>query len=401
MKTVTNVFLTAAVLFVAPVWAAGFAIESHGGRAVGMSTAVTALGDDPSAVFFNPAGLLGGEGLELQVGAALIMPRVSFTNPGGEVTKLGGLSPPPHLYARYQLMDRVAAGLGVFVPFGASSSWPEGWEGRFRTTGSTLNVWNINPEVAVQVHDRVRLGAGVQIVRGTVLLSRALGFVDSEGEVEIGGGAWGTSFNVGTEIEILKDTLTFGAAYRPGPRLDFDGQAGFSNVPPEFQSRLRGMGVSTTVDLPDTVFAGFGFRALDDRLRIGLDAHWYDWSSFQELRLNFEDEALSSVSPKHWNDAVSFHLGGEYRITRDLTARLGAAYDPTPSPGDTLTPDLPDADRLRASAGIGYRLGDFQIDAGYQFVMLMDLESTSPLLPGTYGGNAHVVGLTLGWATPF
>ncbi len=401
MKTITNVLLTAALLLAAPAWAAGFALESHGGRAIGMSTAVTALGDDPSAVFYNPAGLLGGQGLELQLGAALIIPRVSFTSPAGDVSRVSGLSPPPHLYARYQIMDRVAAGLGVFVPFGASSSWPEGWEGRYRTTGSTLNVWNINPEVAVQVHDRVRLGAGVQILRGTVLLSRALGFVDSDGEVELGGGAWGTSFNVGTEVELVKDMLTFGASYRPGPRLDFEGEAGFTGVPAEFQSRLRGMGVSTSVDLPDAVFAGFGFRALEDRLRIGLDAHWYDWSSFQELRLNFEDEALSTVSPKRWTDTVSFHLGGEYRVTRALSARLGASWDPTPSPQDTLTPDLPDADRLRASVGVGYRLGDFQIDAAYQFVTLIDLESTSPVFPGTYGGNAHVVGLTLGWKTPF
>jgi long-chain fatty acid transport protein len=400
-NTIAIAALCAAALLARPVHAAGFAIETHHARATGMATAVTALSDDPSAAFYNPAMLLGGDGLELSLGASLIMPRVTFTSQDDNVSRVGGLSPPPHLLARYQLMDQVAAGVGVFVPFGASSAWPEGWEGRFRTTGSNLNVWVINPEVAVEVHERVQLGAGVQIVRGTVLLNRALNFVDSEGAVSLGGGTWATSFNVGTNVEILKDRLNFGASWRPGARLDFDGRASFTDVPVEFQSRLADQRVQTSVKLPDMVFAGFGYRALQDRLRLGLDAHWYDWSGFRSLDLNFEDEDLSSSLPKRWHDTVSVHLGAEYRVTREVTARGGLAYDPTPSPPETLTPDLPDANRVRFAVGGGYRLGDFQFDAAYQLVLLTGMESTSPFFPGTYGGMAHVVGLTLGWNAPF
>ncbi len=400
MKT-TLVAVFVAVLFASAAHAAGFSLETHSARATAMGTAVTALSDDPSAVFYNPASLTGGDGLQLQLGASLIMPRITFTSPAGNETTLGGLSPPPHFYARYQLMDRVAAGLGVFVPFGASSSWPEGWEGRFRTTGSTLNVWVVNPEVAVQVHDRVKLGAGVQVVRGVVQLNRALDFVDSEGAVSIGGATWAPSFNVGTTIDILPERLTLGASYRPGARLEFDGRASFTDVPAEFQTRLVDQGVQTEVKLPDMVFVGLGYKAMGGKFKLGLDAHWTDWSSFQSLDLNFEDPAVSTSLAKRWEDTVSLHLGAEYLVTAQLAARLGFVYDPTPSPADTLTPDLPDADRYRGTVGLGYRLGDFRVDGAYQLVLLSETESTSPFFPGAYAGMAHVVGLTLGWNAPF
>ena len=42
---------------VAPLQAAGFGIFEHGTKAMGMSSAFTAQADDPSAMFFNAAGI--------------------------------------------------------------------------------------------------------------------------------------------------------------------------------------------------------------------------------------------------------------------------------------------------------------------------------------------------------
>jgi long-chain fatty acid transport protein len=91
-------------------------------------------------------------------------------------------------------------------------------------------------------------------------------------------------------------------------------------------------------------------------------------------------------------------VGGEYLVTDALAVRAGFVYDPTPSPEETLAPDLPDADRLKLSVGAGYGFGAFRVDAGYQLVLLQERRSTFPLLPGTYDGMAHVVGLTLGYS---
>ena len=45
---------------------------------------------------------------------------------------------------------------------------------------------------------------------------------------------------------------------------------------------MRGcdQGVQTRVKLPDMVFVGLGFRAMQNKLSSRLDAHWTGWSSF-------------------------------------------------------------------------------------------------------------------------
>jgi long-chain fatty acid transport protein len=80
-----------------------------------------------------------------------------------------------------------------------------------------------------------------------------------------------------------------------------------------------------------------------------------------------------------------------------VQVRLGASYDPIPSPQDTLTPDLPDANRYKASAGVGLNFQPVRVDLGYQYVFLSDTESTAPGFEGTYSGTGHVLGLTVGY----
>jgi long-chain fatty acid transport protein len=88
-------------------------------------------------------------------------------------------------------------------------------------------------------------------------------------------------------------------------------------------------------------------------------------------------------------------------VSEAFTLRLGFVHDPTPSPADTLTPDLPDATRLKFSAGVGYhcRCG-IAADVGYQFVYLLPQRSLAYALPGQYSGTAHVAALTLAYHAP-
>jgi long-chain fatty acid transport protein len=93
----------------------------------------------------------------------------------------------------------------------------------------------------------------------------------------------------------------------------------------------------------------------------------------------------------------SYRLGGEYSVADNIRVRAGFKYDPTPSPHDTLAPNLPDANRVTVNVGGGYAFGAFNIDVAYQLTILNTYESTYAPLPGNYGGTAHVIGLTLGY----
>ncbi|MBK7862305.1 MAG: outer membrane protein transport protein [Archangiaceae bacterium] len=387
------------VVIASPVLAAGFRIDTQSGRATGMGQAVSALIDDSSANFYNPAGLTAaGRGFEVMVGDSLIIPQVKFTAPNGDATgTVFEVSPPPHVYARMGLLDELALGVGVFTPFGAAGHWPEDWAGQYLAHQSSVQTFDININLAYRLHPRLSVAAGVNVVRGTVAIARHLDFIDSQGEVTLGGAAWGVNFNAALRVEMIENRLWFGGQVRTATDLAFVGNAHFEGVPVEFQSRIYDQGIKAHVTLPMTGQAGLGLKLMD-RLRIGMDFTYVDWSKFRELRIEFENPDLTVPLPKNWYDTASFHVGAELDVSQSFAARIGFVYDPTPSPANTLTPELPDATRLKFCLGVGYKHSSgFFADLGFQFIALLAQNSSAPGFPGTYSGTAEVISLSLGY----
>ncbi len=375
--------------------AAGFAIDTQGARATALGTAIAGVADDPSSLYYNPSGLVRAEGLQVQLGASLILPSVNIEPADGGATESteASLSPPPHLYASYRVHDRIAVGLGVATPFGANSKWPEGWRGAELTRSASLAIYDVSAGAAVQLHERLRMGGSLRLLRGTVHIERELNFIDSRGSVELGGAGWGFGWSVGGQLEILPSMLILGVNYRSGAAMDFEGRAHFE-APQSFQSLMQDQPISSTVEIPSFLLMGLAFSPLET-VTVAFDAHYVGWSSFRQLRFEFDNPALTSATVKDWGDAWSYHLGGEYRMEA-LALRLGLVYDQSPSPESTLTPDLPDSDRFKIAAGVGYRMGRFSGDLGYQYVILTGKDSTAPAFPGRFSGNAHLFALTLG-----
>ena len=405
-----KILTVATLLAGGAVHAAGFALDTHNARAVGMGTAVTGSTNDASAIFYNAAGIVGpkgGEKLDLQIGDTAIFPKINFKNAetGNTTSTEFGVSPPPHLFGTYQIVDDLAVGVGVFVPFGASAKWPEGWEKRFNGLRSNLTTYDINPTIAYKFADRVRVGAGVNIVRGTVEIernvdSRAAG---SEANVRLGGAAWGVGGNAGVQVDLLKDVLMIGAQYRTQVEMNFKGAADFTNQPAILADRFRDQDITADIVLPSSVTVGLAGRPMPELL-IGFDVGYTHWSSFPELAIKFpEDPTLNNPLRKEWKNVVRYNVGAEYALRNNFAVRVGGGYDPSPSPATTLTPDLPDSDRIKGSVGAGYALQlarahqAIHFDLAYQYTALLEKESTAPDAPGTYSGLGHVVSLTLGY----
>jgi long-chain fatty acid transport protein len=148
--------------------------------------------------------------------------------------------------------------------------------------------------------------------------------------------------------------------------------------------------------LPASLLAGVAVTPVA-RLRLEADAVWTRWSVLRQVPIELEEPALSAVTPKEWRDVWSLRVGGEYGVTEAWAVRAGFAFEPTPSPEETQAPDLPDTDRVKLSVGGGYQVGSLRVDAAYLFEVLKEQRSTFPLLPGAYGGSAHVFGVTLGY----
>jgi long-chain fatty acid transport protein len=379
--------------------AAGFAFDTQSGRATGMSFATASSTNDSTSIAFNPANILGVQKLDISLGDVTTLPQLTLAPATGQPDQSMDTTvvPLPHVFGVYRLNEQMAAGIGVFVPFAAGANWKDDFLYRTRGYKAQIATYFINPTFAYQPHERLRFGVGLDIVRGTVSLTRKINFVTSEGQAKIGGAGWGLGYNAGVNVEILEKLLSFGAAFRGPTKVKFDGKADFQDVPAGFQSMLSDQDVEAEVTLPGSVDMGFGFTPID-RLTIAADAHMTLWSSLQEFGIAFPNNpALTSLLPKHWDDVWSFHLGAEYGLTETISLRIGGQYDLSGSPSDTLTPDLPDFDRIAGSVGLGFNFSPFRADLGYQYTRLLKTESTALGFAGDYSGQANTIGLTLGY----
>lgn len=383
--------------------AAGTALDVQSARGTGMAAAMTAMVDDSSAVFYNPAGIAQGRIVDAQVGDSLIMPSFRFRPAGGSSnTSSFEVIPPFTAYVSGGVTDHFSIGIGVFEPYGSTVTWPGGWVGKSLATSAQFATYDINPTAAYQIGP-LRVGAGLQIVRATVDLKQAIETGSTEASSELGADAWGVGANVGVQIEAIKRYLSIGAHYRSAVKLDFDGNAHFGNVPPELQSTLHDQAVKAALVNPDSLALAVASRPTP-RLVLDAEVVWFGWAKFHSITITFPNDAsdtLSRSEPKNWSNEVNYHVGGEFTFNPEWRVRAGVLFDPSPSPANTLAPDIPDADRLNLAVGGSYvHESGFRVDLGYQFLVLFSRTSTAPQLPGRYSGLVDILGLSVGYRTP-
>ncbi|MEO8554411.1 MAG: outer membrane protein transport protein, partial [Kofleriaceae bacterium] len=164
--------------------AGGFYVPEVGGRAAAMGAAVVADGDDPSAVFHDPANLVNTEGFQVEVAVDLVLPQVTFfrhplTDPNtGQFLHFDGASNTnaviavPFLGASYRVSPRVAVGFAVDAPFGAALDFPAEGAQRQLLTGISLRAIAISPAVAVEVADGLAIGASANVITSDLVLEQ-------------------------------------------------------------------------------------------------------------------------------------------------------------------------------------------------------------------------------------
>lgn len=407
-----------------PAQAAGFALFEQGAKGIGFAGAFTAQANDPSAVFHNAAGLAFLSGTQVYGGATLVAPTFKFTGaapfPGPSVreTSDSGLAFPPAVYISHSFSDRVAAGVGVNVPFGLKSAWenPSRFTGRFISTNAELKGFSVNPSIAVKLSDRVAVGAGVDIRLSSVVLERRVPVVNPFTQLPFDAAAvrlesdtaTGVGFNVGL-LARLTDSLSVGASYRHKVKVDFSGDATFtllSSGNAQLDQRVAAiipsgaLPISTHIDFP--AIASFGIAQRWDRWTIEGDVNWYGWSSFNELPLTFESRPdLSELIQEQYDDSFQFRLGIQRLLGQRWAVRGGYFFDQSPAPAESVSPLLPDADRHGIAFGLGFDpAGPLHVDAG-TWIILSPERSTEGLnrdaFNGTYNNHAFTLGISIGY----
>ena len=409
---VTGVVLMATTPLAA--WAAGFAITAQGAAAIGKSSAFTAQADDPSALFYNPAGIAQLRTAALLVGTSVIIPHTEYRpeSSGAPAREDRQIFFPPYLYVTVPLGRTFTAGLGVFSPFGVGTEWPLDWDGRFQVTSISVRTTSINPTLAWRPAESVAVAAGVNVSVVNLKYRRALnlaafGPTTPEGDVSLRGDARAVGFNGGILITPAR-WWRVGASLRSRLHAEVkDGHADFS-VPAPLSGAFADGSIRTEVDLPPSLRLGV-FLQPTPKWNVEFGAAWTGWSTIDRLTIEFANGLPADTTPFSWKNAMAYSLGTEYRWT-SFRMRGGYTYDVTPIPDETVSPLLPDGNRQWWSVGVGTTGEWWSLDAAYQLILFDRVKantfgtrfsSAAPPIDaranGSYRSHAHVVGVSAGY----
>ena len=174
--TCVGMALAALVVSTGSLAAQGSNVMQHGACATAMvSAGVASPCSDGSAVLFNPAAL-AQQGSGISAGVTGINTQATFTYDytGETIEQDATTTPVPFGYLNYRVSDRLAAGFGVFAPYGLGIEWPLEFEGRYVTYDTSLRNIYLQPTLAYEVAPWLSIGAGVDVILGSIELNQRL-----------------------------------------------------------------------------------------------------------------------------------------------------------------------------------------------------------------------------------
>jgi len=422
--------------------AAGLRVNEQGAKAMAMGNAFTAQADDPSALFYNPAGIAFLKGTQVNIGSTTIyVPKTEFSG----TAPLSGIAPTnvgtatvfenakqdifiaPTFYVTHTFEGApLSVGLAVNAIYPLAKTWDSSSAFRAEIIDISVKPINFQPTVAY-LFDKWNLAVagGLDVTYAQVSMNKMAYSPNPAipnsayelGNLDLDGTATDIGYNFGLKWKAL-DNLSFGAAYRSKIDLHVEGNANFlATSPAGFNiigmsaaatspySRARVTSdVSTVVTLPSSVGLGVAWKP-NDKTTLEFDAEWTEWSTLKKLEFSFTGPQFANFNnkpkPLNWNNVWCYKLGGQYAITKNIDLRAGYMYDNNPIPDSTLGPVLPDSDRHSFSVGQGFHNDQFSLDLAYMWTHFVDRTVTNQNMAeltganGTYKSDVHLFGASV------
>jgi long-chain fatty acid transport protein len=410
--------------------ASGFLIYEHNAAAQAMGGAFIAVANNPSAIFHNPAGLAWLEGTQVSAGGTFIMPKGSVSLPNWPVPAYRKIDMEdqtffaPNFYLTHKFGNKVAAGIGVFAPYGLGTKWPdpEHFPLRYIGTSNDMQTIFVNPAFAFKVTDNLAIGFGVSYIHSSLSLDLVrlieinhpvYGVLLWKGDVPASvDGASGNAVGFNAGLLYKADKFSLGFNWRSAFDIKYEGKLklDWGNMPAYLKALIpvpNEGDVSTKFKFPHIFGVGVAYNATD-KLLLSADAHYVLWSRYDKYVIDLTYTGLpgeSETVTEDWKDSILLRGGLQYQLNESLALRAGILYDQTPQPEKSVDCNLPDANRVALTCGFGYKFGHLVVDATYHYEVFNDRKSPNRdiynfphlgnLGEGTYKMKAHLIGITL------
>jgi long-chain fatty acid transport protein len=397
--------------------AAGFARADAGGAL---------FPDDPMAAYNNPAAMAFFSGPMFQITGIEIRPSAVFhgqtedvdgnATTGGNPNGFGKFVPFPNIAWAAPINDRLTLGGALTVPFGLESQYNSSWRGRYFGTETYLETANLSFSASFKLNDRFSLGLGIlgQYTKasldtvadsfGAAQALFGLPLPPQQADVQLNVNARRKfSFGyLGGFVFKPTDSDTFGVSYHSRVDQTLSGSYNLYGSPAGKQLLAEaplldpalpsinpdGGPVSAVFDTPAFASADW-LHVFTDRLSVAGSIKWTQWSTFQNLVLTSNGQAIFAL-PEHFKDSEAYAVGGDYKLNDAWTLHAGVGFDETPTTIASRDPRVPDADRKLLGFGVGYKVSEkLGFDFGYQheFVNNAQVRLTNQAILG--GGSIN------------
>lgn len=393
-----SVWLVAAAL-TPQAAASGFQLREQSPSAQGTSFAgVSAGGTDIGSLFFNPATMSLFDGREIVAGFSYVMPKAELhdasasritTAPLGTQDSVPNSAKSallPNLYAMWSLKPDLKLGLSINAPFGMVTDYDSNFVGRYHALKSDLKVIDVAPSLSYRINPQWSIGAAFVARKVEAELTNAVDFtlitsgaVPYDGTAGLKGSKWGYGYRLGVLFQ-PNDALKIGLAHHSAMSVKLKGDATFRFDPatpaPSIaflqSSGFADQSATAKLNLPSTTSLGFTAQ-VTPTIQLAAEVARTNWSTFKELRVDFDGTLPDSVTLEHWRDTWFLAAGLTWKATDAWTFRTGVAYDQSAVKDEYRTPRIPDGNRTWVSVGAGYAFSkNTSIDCAYTHIFVTD-----------------------------
>ncbi len=331
------------------------------------------VGDDYSAIAYNPAGMMAVKRSGVQAGLTTVNLRSDMESLEGESVgrkaEMDLYAPLPHFFGQYNVNDRLALGFGIYTPYGLKTKYKADWFASDDGILSELRIVDFAPAVAYKVTDKWSVGATfiARYIYGH--MTNTLNNVPGGGESDFRLDGWTVSGVLGTMYEFTPDTRV-GVSWRLRSTQQVKGDHDISGNP-MFTQTATGW---ASPDLPET----FTISAFHKYKQFGFSgtARWTHWSqSFPKFTMRSSSKLFNhpltqlngqKTSEYNYDNSWTLTAGVDYYHNKNWTFRAGAGWDESPARNpENRTIRIPDNDRYWLSAGLSYMKYCWQFDLGF------------------------------------
>ncbi len=336
-------------------------------KATAMGNAFSAIGDDFSAAYYNPAGLAQLDYHKMTVGYLYCHPDLTqrlLSNPDA-VNARNRIDFRSLVFGTVVDLSTIFDTRGHNLVLGLATTVGDNFKVAWRTHdynpkvpqfiryGNYTNRAHIYSAIGLEIRkDMLYLGAGINFWQDIPATSIKLkmNLKDSKivsRDIDIDGQS-----EVSPIIGILfKPTKWLSCAYTYRDEWAQKLPTNLTEIVLLNEKEILPVHLTFTAKdyfLPWNMTAGIAIRP-DERLLLSLDVTYYHWSDF--------DQPMWQGMYPEWDDTVVPRFGAEYRISEDILVRGGYYYEPSPVPDQRSFPsNYLDFNKHVFSAGVGLAL---------------------------------------------